>query len=104
MGETEEEPFDKEVWDEIIAELKQLEENGVFTPDPNAPKHGFSTYFKATDEEIAPYADEEAAKFSAEIALRVERQKQWPGIEERRRQRLAQIYPSHSEIDESPET
>ena len=100
----EEEPFDKEVWDEIIAKLKQLEEDGVITPDPDAPKIDPSTYMKWTDEEIAPYAKEVAAKFDAEIALRVERQKQWPEIEERRRKKLEQMYPSHSEDDEPPDT
>ena len=95
----EDEPFDVEVWDGIFAELKQLEEDGVITPDPNAPKYDFSNYLNATDEEVAPYADEEAAKFEAEIKLRLERQKNWPEIEERRRKKLAQIYPSHSERD-----
>ena len=99
----EEEPFDKEVWEEIIADLNQLEEDGVITLDPNAPKTDHSTYMKWTDEEIAPYADEVAAKFDAEIALRVERQKQWPEIEERRRKKLAQIYPSHTD-GEQPDT
>ena len=98
------EPFDKEVWDGIFAELKQLEEDGVITPDPNAPKYDFSNYLNATDEEVAPYADEEAAKFEAEIKLRLERQKNWPEIEERRRKKLAQIYPSHSEDDKPPDT
>ena len=103
VDNTEEEPFDREVWDEIIAELKQLEEDGVITPDPNAPKYDFSNYLSATDEQVAPYADEVAAKFSADIALRVERQKQWPEIEERRRKKLAQIYPSHSEDGDPPD-
>ena len=102
VSKIEEEPFDKEVWDEIIAQLNQLEDEGILTPDPNAPKTDHSIYLKATDEEIDPYAAEEAAKFSAEIALRVERQKQWPEIEERRRKKLAQIYPSHSEDDGDP--
>ena len=97
VGETEEEPFDKEVWDGIIAELKQMEVDGTVTPDPDAPEVDMSAYDKWTDEEIAPYADEVAAAFSAEIALRVERQKQWPEIEERRRKKLAKIYPSHTD-------
>ena len=102
VSKNEEEPFDKEVWDEIIAQLNQLEDEGILTPDPNAPKTDHSIYMNATDEEIDPYAAEEAAKFSAEIALRVERQKQWPEIEERRRKKLEQIYPSHSEDDGDP--
>ena len=43
------------------------------------------------------YLDEEDAKFRAGIALRAERRKKWPEIEERRRKKLAQIYPSHSD-------
>ena len=102
--DADEEPFDKEVWDGIIAELKQLEEDGVITPDPNPPKLNY-TYCGPPDDYVIPpeVAAEEAAKFRADIALRVERQKNWPEIEERRRKKLAQIYPSHSD-DDSPET
>ena len=104
VQDAEEEPFDKEVWDGIIAELKQLEEDGVITPDPNPPKLNY-TYCGPPDDYVIPpeVAAEEAAKFRADIALRVERQKQWPEIEERRRKKLAQIYPSHSE-GETPDT
>ena len=100
-GGADEEPFDKEVWDGIIAELKQLEEDGVITPDPNPPKLNY-TYCGPPDDYVIPpeVAAEEAAKFRADIALRVERQKKWPEIEERRRKKLAQIYPSHS--DDTP--
>ena len=52
---------------------------------------------------VTPYK-EEAAKFWADIELRIERQKQWPAIEERRRKKLERIYPSHSDDDDSPET
>ena len=97
MDETEEEPFDKEVWEEIIAELNQMEEAGIITPDPDAPEVDMSAYMKWTDEEIEPYAAEAAAKLRADIKLRLERQKQWPEIEERRRKKLAQIYPSHTD-------
>ena len=101
--DADEEPFDKEVWDGIIAELKQLEEDGVITPDPNPPKLNY-TYCGPPDDYVIPpeVAAEEAAKFRADIALRVERQKNWPEIEERRRKKLAQIYPSHSEDDDKP--
>ena len=102
-GETEEEPFDKEVWEGIIAELKQMEEDGTVTPDPDAPEVDMSAYMKWTDEEIEPYAAEAAAKLRADIKLRLERQKQWPEIEERRRKKLAQIYPSHTD-SKSPDT
>ena len=96
-GETEEEPFDKEVWEGIIAELNQMEEDGIITPDPDAPEVDMSAYMKWTDEEIEPYAAEAAAKLRADIKLRLERQKQWPEIEERRRKKLAKIYPSHTD-------
>ena len=96
----EEEPFDKEVWEGIIADLNQMEEAGIITPDPDAPEVDMSTYMKWTDEEIEPYAAEAAAKLRADIKLRLERQKQWPEIEERRRKKLEQIYPSHSEDED----
>ena len=95
-----EEPFDKEAWDEALAKIKRLEEEGILTPDPNAPKVDMSIYMTATDEEIRPYAAEAAAKLREQIALRIERRKKWPEIEERRRKKLAQIYPSHS--DDTP--
>ena len=96
VQDDDDEPFDEELWDEIIAELKQKEEAGIITPDPDAhiadapinmPPEGF-------DETILA---EEAAKFRAQNALRIERRKKWPEIEERRRKKLAQTYPSHSE-------
>ena len=92
----------KEVWDGIIAELKQKEEAGILTPDPNAPKGDYSRYFPPKDFDMTPYAAEGAAKFRADNALKIERRKQWPAIEERRRKKLAQIYPSHSD-DKSSE-
>ena len=96
QDDDDDEPFDEELWDEIIAELKQKEEAGIIAPDPDAhiadapinmPPEGF-------DETILA---EEAAKFRAQNALRIERRKKWPEIEERRRKKLAQTYPSHSE-------
>ena len=104
QAQVEEEPFDVEVWEGIIAELKQKEEDGILHPNPNTPKMDYSTYLSATDEEVAPYAEEEAAKFRADNALRLERRKQWPEFEEYRRKKLAQIYPSHSDDDDPPET
>ena len=103
VDDTEEEPFDREVWEGIIAELNQMEEDGLITPDPDAPEVDMSAYMKWTDEEIEPYAAEAAAKLWNDIDLRLERQKQWPEIEERRRKKLAQIYPSHTD-GKSPDT
>ena len=99
----EEKPFDKELWDGIIANLRQLEDDGVITPDPNYVSDGIPIrIYPMSPEEAA----EEAAKFIAENALKIERQKAWPEIEELRRKKLAQIYPSHSDDseDEPPDT
>ena len=103
VGKTEEEPFDREVWEGIIAELNQMEEDGIITPDPDAPDVDMSIYMPPEDFDMTPYEEEAAAAFRAENKLRLERRKKWPEIEERRRQKLARIYPSHSE-DEPAET
>ena len=101
----EDEPFDEEVWKEIIAELKQLEEDNNLPPDRPVPKIDYSYYLPPDDFDLTPYLDEEDAKFRAGIALRAERRAKWPEIEERRRKKLAQIYPSHSDDGgEQPET
>ena len=91
-------------WAEVLANTKRLEDEGILDPNRPVRKFDISNLMKATDEEIAPYAAEEAAKFRAEIDLRVERQKKWPEFEEYRRKKLAQIYPSHSQDDKPPET
>ena len=91
-------------WLEAVAEVQRMKDEGILTPDPNAPKIDYSVYMTGTEEEISPYADEVVAAFSAKLDLQVERQKQWPEIEERRRKKLAQIYPSHSEGEAPPET
>ena len=91
-------------WAEVLANTKRLEDEGILDPNRPVRKFDISNLMKATDEELAPYAAEEAAKFRAEIDLRVERQKKWPEIEEYRRKKLAEIYPSHSQDDKPPET
>ena len=89
----------------IEADLNKMIDEGILTPDPNAPPIDISAYRMPKDFDITPYAAEEAAAFRAEIELRIERQKQWPEIEERRRKKLAQTYPSHSDDDGgSPDT
>ncbi len=85
---------------EARAELQRMKDEGELTPDPNLPKLDHSRYLNVTDEQVAPYAKEEAAKFWEEIDLRYERQKQWPEIEERRRRKHKEIYPSHSDDHE----
>ena len=99
--------FDQKVWDEICAELKRMEDEGILTPDPNyVPRDDL--HISMPPEDWVPDPDmirREAAAFEAEIKLRIERQKNWPKIEERRRKKLAQIYPSHSDDDgEQPDT
>ena len=83
---------------------RMLEEQGI-TPDPNyVPRDDL--HISKPPEDWVPHPDEirkEVAEFEAELDLRIERQKQWPEIEERRRKKLAQIYPSHSD-GEPPNT
>ena len=85
---------------------RKLDEQGI-TPDPNARKIDWHIS-SPSPEWVAENIDlvrEEAAKFRAELDLRIERRANWPKIEERRRKKLAQIYPSHSEDDgEQPDT
>ena len=86
----------------IEADLNKMIDEGILTPDPNASPIDISAYRMPKDFDITPYAAEEAAAFRAEIELRIERQKKWPEIEERRRKKLEQTYPSHSEDDGGP--
>ena len=97
---------DEERWASIKATFNRMEEEGILTPDPNAPAIDIPMHRMPKDFDSTPFEKEEAAAFWAEIDLRIERQKQWPEIEERRRKKLAQIYPSHSEDDEdkAPDT
>ena len=88
-------------WVETLHEIKRMEDEGEIPTvefDPFAPQYKW-----ATEEEVRPYADEVAAAFRAELELQAERRAMWPEIEERRRKKLAQIYPSHSE-DEPQDT
>ena len=95
--------IDPEALAEVRAEIQRMKDEGILTPDPNAPKIDISMYRMPKDFDATPYAKEAAAKFWADVELRLERQKQWPAIEERRRKKLAQIYPSHSEDDKPPD-
>ena len=98
--------IDPEALAKARAEIQRMKDEGILTPDPNAPKIDISSYLPPEDYVMPPeVAAEEAAKFRAEIALRLERRKKWPEIEERRRKKLAQIYPSHSDDeDKAPDT
>ena len=57
QAQVEEEPFDKELWDEIFAELKQKEEAGIITPDPNAPQVDSPIFRFPEDFDSAPYPE-----------------------------------------------
>ena len=82
---------------------RKLDEQGIAL-DPNPP--GIDYHISMPSKEwVANNIDlvrEEAAKFREENRLRIERRKNWPKIEERRRKKLAQIYPSHSDDDGEP--
>ena len=88
-------------WLETLAEIKRMEDEGEI---PTVEFDPFKPMYKwATDEEVRPYAAESAAAFRAELELQAERRAMWPEIEERRRKKLAQIYPSHTD-GEQPDT
>ena len=97
--------FDHEGLAKAFEEIEQkLEEQGI-TLDPNPPKRDWhiSSPSKKWVANNIDVIREEAAKFQEELDLRIERRKAWPAIEERRRKKLAQIYPSHSEDDDPPD-
>ncbi len=83
----------------VRAMIQRMKDELGIKPDPNAPKRNWpisrpSKEWVANNIEVIR---EEAAKFKEELDLRIERRKAWPAIEERRRKKLAQMYPSHSE-------
>ena len=103
QAQVEEEPYNKEIWDDIIVKLKALEAKHNLDPNRHIPRRDHSTYMLPDDFDYTPQL-EEADQFTAEIELRAERRKKWPEFEEYRRKKLAQMYPSHSEDGKSPDT
>ena len=98
---TDEETVPDPKWLETLAEIKRMEDEGEIPTvefDPFKPMYNW-----APKEVVMPYAAEVAAKFRAELELQAERRAMWPEIEERRRKKLAQIYPSHTD-GEQPDT
>ena len=95
---------DPEALAKARAEIQRMKDEGILTPIPNSKKIDISAYLPPQDFDLSPYAKEEAAKFWAKIELSLERQKQWPEVEERRRKKLEQLHPSHSDDDDPPET
>ena len=82
---------------------RMLDEQGI-TPDPNPRKIDWHIS-SPSPEWVANNIDlvrREAAEFRAKLDLQAERRAQWPEIEERRRKKLAQIYPSHSDDEGEP--
>ena len=100
-GKVEEKPIDKEAWERVAAELKELEKKYNLDPNRVIPRNDYSHHMPPDDFDFTPYLHE-ADEFRAKIALQAERRRKWPEIEERRRKKLAQIYPSHSEDDGDP--
>ena len=96
--------FDHEGMAKALEKIQQrLDELGI-TRDPNPPKidwHISSPSKKWVANNI-DLIREESAKFEEKLKLQIERRKAWPAIEERRRKKLAQMYPSHSEDDGEP--
>ena len=60
---------DPEALAKVYAKLKQMEDEGILTPDPNAEKIDITPYLPPQDFDLSPYAKEEAAKFWANIEL-----------------------------------
>ena len=77
-----------------------MEEHGITPPDLSDIIEGKHSTYNNIPEDYIPNPDivrKEAAEFWAKLELQEERRKQWPAIEERRRKKLAQMYPSHSD-------
>ena len=97
--------FDHEGFAESVAEVnRMMEEKGLPLFDPaNPPKSDRPINTSGPSREwVAANTDlvrKEAAEFWAKLELQEERRKQWPEIEERRRKKLAEMYPSHSDDD-----
>ena len=86
------------------AEVQRIKDELGIKPDPNRPKIDWhiSSPSREWVLENADLVRKEAAEFRAKLDLQAERRAQWPEIEERRRKKLAQIYPSHSDDDDDP--
>ncbi len=88
---------------EIDAKLQRMEDEGILTPYPDGHRDNITVPEIPEGFDPTPYLKEAAEKFWANIDMTLERQKAWPAVEERRRKKLAKIYPSHSEDDKPPD-
>ena len=99
---TEKETVPDPKWIATVAEIKRMEDEGEIPAveyDPFNPPIDISFYLPPEDFDLTPYL-EEADAFRARLDLQAERRANWPEVEEYRRKKLAQIYPSHS--DDTP--
>ena len=102
---TEKETVPDPKWIATVAEIKRMEDEGEIPAveyDPFNPPIDISFYLPPEDFDLTPYL-EEADAFRARLDLQAERRANWPEVEEYRRKKLAQMYPSHSDGD-PPET
>ncbi len=88
---------------EIDAKLQRMEDEGILTPYPDGHRDNITVPEIPEGFDPTPYLKEASEKFKADIKMQLERQKAWPAVEERRRKKLAKIYPSHSEDDKPPD-
>ena len=61
--------MDPEALAEVRAEIQRMKDEGILTPDPNAPKLDLSRYFAVTDEEVAPYAKPESTEGGRRVSV-----------------------------------
>ena len=98
---TDEETVPDPKWIATVAEIKRMEDEGEIPAveyDPFNPPIDISFYLPPEDFDLTPYL-EEADAFRARLDLQAERRANWPEVEEYRRKKLAQMYPSHSDGD-----
>ena len=99
---TEKETVPDPKWIATVAEIKRMEDEGEIPAveyDPFNPPIDISFYRPPKDFDLSPYAETELAEFRAKLDLQAERRANWPEVEEYRRKKLAQMYPSHSDGD-----
>ncbi len=82
---------------EARAKVQRMKDEGILTPDYDNPGPPITVPEIPKWFDPTPYLEEASRKFEENIKLTLERQKAWPAIEERRRKKLARMYPSHSE-------
>ncbi len=95
--------IDPEKLAKVRAKVQRMKDEGILTPNYDSPGPPITVPEIPEGFDPTPYLKEASEKFEADIKMTLERQKKWPAIEERRRKKLARIYPSHSEDGKPPE-